>query len=60
MYHKHINIYKKHAYNKKIKSEEIKLETLLQHKNSQELDFDHSPQSIQSQPIQKQVSKLRS
>jgi len=32
-----------HITRKSTKSEETKLETLLQHKNSLELDFDHSP-----------------
>ena len=48
-----------HKTRKSTKSKEPKLETLPQHKNFLELDFDRSSQSIQSQPIQKQVSKLR-
>ena len=48
-----------HKTRKSTKSEEPKLETLPQHKNFLELDFDRSFQSIQSQPIQKRVSKLR-
>ena len=49
-----------HKTRKLKKSEKSKLETLPQHKNSLELDFDRSSQSIQSQlPIQKQVSKPR-
>ena len=53
---KHVN--KQRNKIKSKKSEEPKIEPLPQYKNSLELDFDHSPQSIQLKIIQKCVSKL--
>ena len=41
------------------KSEEPKLEPLPQHQNSLELDFDHFPQLIYSQPNQQGLANFR-